>query len=950
MENKINAFSRRSFLKSGMILTAGLPMMKAYPMVASVTNHPVLTEVDDSLFDLFRNPPGTAKPFVRWWWNGDKLSADEILRELDVMKEAGIGGVEINPIAFPGGDDLAIPSLQWLSPEWIEMVKVALKGADERGIICDIIVGSGWPFGAEILEGDDRSQLITLSSRKITGPGKITVDLAKIKDDAKPKIGFPWKGMDIDIYALCIAPLKMEKVVKPVWLDVDVSNNSVEIDAPEGEHILYALVKVTGFQAVINGAPGAAGPVLNHYSKTATEKFLNRMSDNLFPQIRGLKGFRAMFCDSMELEGANWCPDYIEEFKRRRGYDIKPYLPYVLYKVGHMGHIERGGDITQLSGEAQEEVSRVRYDFFTTCMEIITDRFLKTYTEWCNKHGFKSRMQPYGNEFHPLEASLPIDIPECETWIWGGANKETGYNQIDFVNQPSPTNVNKFVASAVHYAGKKIVSCEEITNTSMVFNISLEQVKICGDQSNLSGVNHSVLHGFNYTPLEAPFPGWIRYGTFFNERNPWWPYFKQWSAYKARVSVILQETEAFADIAVMHPLADMWTIHGPQRDPFPGLQYPPYQYKVWEGIHKNGNSCDYTCESIIQKSKAANGLLTYGNRSYNTLILLEVETMQPATAKALANFAAKGGKIIFVGKEPHKSPGLVNHSKNDKAVASTIAAMKKSYPSRIFTVEPPAGKGENIIEWFAGVQQQCGIRPYMQIDRPHKAVSQIRHRAAGRDIFFICNASQDERIALNASFPDIKGVPSLWDAETGVRRPLPNDKTLRIDLPPATSQLIVFEESTVAPLIGAAPDKPEKTDAKTLTDWTLRLEHVNGTKKTIRIETPFDLADNETTFSFAGQAYYEKKLDNATGYHWLDLGRVYGVSEVTLDGVSLGNKWYGRHLYAIPGDASGKTLQIKIATTVGNYLKSSPNNAVGQAWVRDKSRTHTGLVGPVRLI
>jgi hypothetical protein len=118
------------------------------------------------------------------------------------------------------------------------------------------------------------------------------------------------------------------------------------------------------------------------------------------------------------------------------------------------------------------------------------------------------------------------------------------------------------------FAGKKIVSCEEITNTTLVFNTTLEQVKICGDQSNLSGVNHSILHGFNYSPAEVPFPGWVRYGTFFNERNPWWPYFKQWSAYKARISTILQETEAFADIAVLHPLADMWSIHGPQRDPF----------------------------------------------------------------------------------------------------------------------------------------------------------------------------------------------------------------------------------------------------------------------------------------------------------------------------------------------------------------------------------------------
>ena len=41
------------------------------------------------------------QPFVRWWWNGDKVEKDEITRELRLLKEAGIGSVEINPIKFP---------------------------------------------------------------------------------------------------------------------------------------------------------------------------------------------------------------------------------------------------------------------------------------------------------------------------------------------------------------------------------------------------------------------------------------------------------------------------------------------------------------------------------------------------------------------------------------------------------------------------------------------------------------------------------------------------------------------------------------------------------------------------------------------------------------------------------------------------------------------------------
>jgi hypothetical protein len=49
----------------------------------------------------FKEPVMTSRPFARWWWNGDKIEKAELSRELRVLKDAGFGGVEINPIAFP---------------------------------------------------------------------------------------------------------------------------------------------------------------------------------------------------------------------------------------------------------------------------------------------------------------------------------------------------------------------------------------------------------------------------------------------------------------------------------------------------------------------------------------------------------------------------------------------------------------------------------------------------------------------------------------------------------------------------------------------------------------------------------------------------------------------------------------------------------------------------------
>jgi hypothetical protein len=929
-------YTRRKFIKTGLVVAAGIPLLQGCELSTD-------KNAKNKLFELFRNPPGSSRPFVRWWWNGNKLSAKEILRELDIMKAAGVGGVEINPIAFPGGDDLGLPSLTWLSPEWIEMVKVALKGAEERGIVCDIIVGSGWPFGGEFLQPEEQTQLLTLAGKKVKGSAKLHFKTDELLNEAAPQIHSGYRGASSELYALCLAPLEMNVFSPAQTVPFEKGSLEIIVDVPEGEFILYTLVKISGFQSVINGSPGAAGPVLNHYDKKAVNKFLNHMSDGLFPAISGLKGFRALFCDSMELEGANWYGDFREDFSRRKGYDISPYLPFILYRVGHMGQAVEDAAATVLTGAAKEEVARARYDFFTACMEMMRDNFLKPYTQWCNRHGYKSRVQTYGREFHPLDASLEVDIPECETWFFFS----DGTKNNDLSRVPAYRNVNKFVASAAHFVGKKTVSCEELTNTDAVFNITLERIKMAGDQSNLSGVTHSILHGFNYSPLEVPFPGWVRYGTWINERNPWWKYFRRWSDYKTRISTVLQESEYFADIAVMHPLADMWTLYGPQRDPFPGLHYPKYQYRVWEAIHQNGSACDYISENILQQSLFKNGTLTFGSRKYHTLILLEVESIEPKTAEALSEFVACGGKLIFVGKEPHRSPGLKDYKARDEKVKTLVDAMKEAYPEKIFTVDVP---GSNMIEWFRKVGQQCGIKPYLEISSPSPFVSQIRHRIADRDIFFIVNYSVTQRVVTDLRFVDAGSrSPNIWDAETGERYRCPDyeEGILKVDLYPATSRLIVFEKADVADA-----ESGPIAEGCAVNGWEVRLEHINGDIKTLVMDTPAPIGANDQQRSFAGSIYYTKTVDDPSGSHYLDLGHVYGVSELKVNSELLGCRWYGRHLYRLPENiakAANKTIEIKVTTTVGNYIKSMPENHT-HGWTRHQPWQPHGIAGEIRLI
>ena len=47
----------------------------------------------NAYYQQFRNPDPKYRPFVRWWWNGDKVNADELRREIFMLKYAFIGGV-----------------------------------------------------------------------------------------------------------------------------------------------------------------------------------------------------------------------------------------------------------------------------------------------------------------------------------------------------------------------------------------------------------------------------------------------------------------------------------------------------------------------------------------------------------------------------------------------------------------------------------------------------------------------------------------------------------------------------------------------------------------------------------------------------------------------------------------------------------------------------------------
>jgi len=951
----------------------------------------------EEIYAEFQQPASEYRPFVRWWWNGDKVETEELVREMRLLKEAGIGGVEINPIAFPSYcDSVGKASLQWLSPEWINMLKVCFDEADSLGLTCDLLVGSGWPFGAEFLKEEERAQIVVNYAEPVTGPATLTIVADSLCEKAMPKVSSPYKGNTKELMLLRLYPNPTAKVDDyiEIWPEPKDDSSALRpcsetftVEIPEGEYTLAALVKINGFLEVINGAPGAAGPVLDHFNTEAVNRYLYNMSDKIESQIGPLKGrIRALFTDSMELEGANWTNDMAEEFQKRYGYDITEYLPFILFKIGSMGSALNYNPVVPVTEDFQKEIQRARYDFEDFKAQLMQERFTNTYLAWCHQLGVKARAQAYGRGFYPLENAMGYDIPEGESWTTNWLRHKPGeeMSETDYRRGRAYTMVNKFVSSAAHLAGNRMVSCEEMTNTYTVFNMTLEQLKIGGDQSAISGVTHSVFHGFNYSPnLEVPFPGWVRYGAYYSERNPWWPYFKHYNDYKARLSCALQHGTYYADIAILNPENDMWSTIGMQNEPFPNTTRAPYKTLIWEAINKCGGGVDYVSENIIKQSTINKGNLCYNQRRYNTLMLIDVESLHPETAEQLLRFVEDGGKLLCIDTIPYQSLGLSGDLVKKDSIVKNCFEQIRAFEDRFIFVEPPK---EGFIPWYDSLMHAENLPHYLDIETPNPYVMQNRYTTDdGSEMLFIVNShryqSHPTRITFHRELTH-KKHPWVWDLHTGKRSPLPLDETgsYDFDLGPAESVLIVFEkgrhnnEPTDSRFTSLQERQPrfaslrgtKQSSIDLSNDWDVELLHAHlDTVIHTHFDTLFDLKDYPDYQHFAGTIVYRKTIHHngevsgnvSIVENILDLGLVEGVSEVFVNGQSAGVKYFGRRIYDLSDllQKGDNTLEIRVTTTLGNYLKTLSREENPTTWIyvnhprRDQPLQPQGLIGPVIL-
>lgn len=94
----------------------------------------------DFLTDGFASPPHSARPWVYWYFMDGNLMREGMTADLEAMKQAGIGGaifLEVN-LGMPRGP------VNFMSPQWQDLVAGAGHEADRLGIQIALGSGPGW--------------------------------------------------------------------------------------------------------------------------------------------------------------------------------------------------------------------------------------------------------------------------------------------------------------------------------------------------------------------------------------------------------------------------------------------------------------------------------------------------------------------------------------------------------------------------------------------------------------------------------------------------------------------------------------------------------------------------------------------------------------------------------------------------------------------------------------
>ncbi|RYF04421.1 MAG: glycoside hydrolase, partial [Oxalobacteraceae bacterium] len=479
---------------------------------ASPPPAPVIADSFAEVATHLASPPDDAKPMMRWWWFGPSVVQPELEREIKAMKAGGFGGFEIQPVYPMELDDAArgIHNVPYLSPEFLDAVGFANRTGRANGMRVDMTLASGWPYGGPHVGVAEAASRLRMATAELPA-GASTVALPSVMSGEKLVATFVGAGSGKGIDATRLQP------VEPTT----ANGRAAIAPSQEARTVVFYVASRTG-QQVKRPALGAEGFVLDHLNRNAIDHHLQRVAEPLMKAFGDQPPY-AVFSDSLEVYNTDWTDDFLDEFRKRRGYDLKPYLPAIF------------------SGQGPDAAG-ARHDWALTQTELVNERYLTPVNDWAKAHGTQFRSQTYGEPAVSLASNRLVALPEGE----GPQFREFSFTRL--------------ATSAGHLYNRPVISAETWTWLhSPAFAATPLDMKAEADRMLLQGVNLFIGHGWPYTPPGTAEPGYAFYAAaVFNDHNPWWNVMPQVTGYLARMSYLMRQGQPANQVAVLLPNDDVY--------------------------------------------------------------------------------------------------------------------------------------------------------------------------------------------------------------------------------------------------------------------------------------------------------------------------------------------------------------------------------------------------------
>lgn len=665
--------------------------------------------------------------------------------------------------------------------------------------------------------------------------------------------------------------------------------------APEGRWTILRMGYTTTGLPNHPAQPEGTGLEVDKMDRAAVRRHWDSALGRVLREAGPLVGrtFTSVLSDSWEAAQQNWTAAFEAEFRQRRGYELKAYLPVLT------------GRVVGSSADAEGFLE----DYRRTCSDLIAENYFGAMRGLAEEHGLLYYGESYGGKaYNEYQAALNVGVNMAEFWF----NRDRSKFNVGGI---------KARASIAHARGSALLAAESFTATQgeagWAANPAL--LKPIGDLAFVNGLTQIFLHSYVHQPYEGLMPGFTvgSSGSNFNRYNTWWARADAWMDYLARCQFLLRQGDFVADVLLVKTAG----IGSFQADQFPEVP-AGYDY-------------DEADPSLLANATVQAGRVRLASgASYRVVVLPAVWLADLEGLRQLGALVKAGAWVV--GPRPFAPRGRLE------------PAARAAWQQKVDELWAPTGK-----RWVrAGsdlpvMLSEATMTPDCVIEQAQGTtpVRFLHRRSAAADIYFLATTSE-RSVRFTADFRVSGRQPELWDAVTGKRWKAPVFRTERgrtqldLALGDAGSVFVVFRETSPTRHAGEVKDVQGSTvylgeglvagggggQGFATAGGAYRVRWSDGREQTLSVagwepvavnspwavtfRTPFgrtfgrELArlsswaegDEEVKY-FSGAAVYRTEFDVSVearregSQAVLDLGAVGDLAVVTLNGKALGTLW-----------------------------------------------------------